>query len=44
MPLLQLVETILFIYLLIVGGVALTIYVVGVCVRFVREGRKQRGQ
>lgn len=44
MPLLQLIETILFIYLLIVGCIALTIYVVGVCIRFVREGKKNREQ
>lgn len=44
MPLLQLIETIIVIYVLIVGGVALTIYIVGMCIRYTRESRKQRNK
>ena len=41
MPILQLLETILVIYVLFVGCVALTMYIITVSIRFFREARKQ---
>lgn len=41
MQLLQLIETILVVYCVFVGAIALTIYIVSVCLRFVRESRKK---
>lgn len=38
---LQIIETVLVLYVCMVGAVALTMYIIGVCVRFVREGRKK---
>lgn len=41
MSLLQALETGLVLYVFLIGGIALTVYVVSACLKFMRENRKK---